>query len=316
MEDLGSLIRFLHIDPFDNNTTFRTHISEPLLTDVENGDRNLRLLLRSMCLRRTRILLDLPTSADRVVPLSLSEEERSIYSQTIENTKRKIDDCVSSRSIRKAYSGIFQAILRLRLICNNGTQQLANSRLKLQDDCAEDGYLEDGKLACQYCSCEISVTDGLNGSSPGASPRSDLQMLCPACLSSNDIDRTGYQRESMKQRATSSPCVPHNDCTEKSSHPLDSVDQASSITTRPSLLANGHSTKLSTLVSDLEINSLGNKRYSAIPELMKKILALRNLMQHCLLLLEKDAGYSRATTRKRQHRLPPHRRSNNHHRTQ
>ena len=270
MEDLGSLIRFLRIDPFDSNTTFRTHISEPLLTDAENGHRNLRLLLRSMCLRRTRILLDLPNTADRVVPLSLSEEERSIYSQTIEDTKRKIDDCVSSRSISKAYSGIFQAILRLRLICNNGTQQLANSRLKLQDDCAEDGYLEDGKLACQFCSCEISVTDGLNGSSPGASPRNDLHMLCPACLSSNDIDRTGYQREPMKQWATSSSSASHNDFTENISHPQESGHQAFSTTPRSKLSANGHSTKLSTLASDLQENMLGNKRYSAIPERMNK----------------------------------------------
>ena len=266
MEDLGSLIRFLRIDSFDSNTTFRTHVSEPLLTDAQNGDRNLRLLLRSMCLRRTRVLLDLPNTADRVVPLSLSKEERSIYSQTIEDTKRKIDDCVSSRSISKAYSGIFQAILRLRLICNNGTQQLSNSRLKLQDDCTEDGYLEDGKLACQFCSCEISVSDGLNGSSPGASPRNDLHMLCPACLSSNDIDRTGYQREPMEQRATSSPYVPHTDFTENSSHTQGSVHQEFSTTPRPNLLTNGHSTKLSALISDLEENMLGNKRYSAIPE--------------------------------------------------
>ena len=219
-----------------------------------------------MCLRRTRILLDLPNTADQLVPLSLSKEERSIYSQTIEDTKRKIDNCVSSRSISKAYSGIFQAILRLRLICNNGTQQLSNSRLKLQDDCAEDGYVEDGKLACQFCSCEISVSDGLNGSSPGASPRNDLQMLCPACLSSNDIDRTGYQRQPMKQWAPTSPRVPHNDFTENSIHPQESVQQAFSTTPRPNLSANGHSTKLSALVSDLGANMLGNKRYSAIPE--------------------------------------------------
>ena len=214
-----------------------------------------------MCLRRTRILLDLPNTADRVVPLSLSKEERSIYSQTIEDTKRKIDDCVSSRSVIKAYGGIFQAILRLRLICNNGTQQLANSRSKLQDDCVEDGYVEDGKLACQFCSCEISVSDGLNRRSPGTSPRNDLQMLCPACLSSNDVDRTGYQRESMEQWATSSPYVPHNDFTENISHPQEGVYQAFSTTPRPNLLANGHSTKLSALISDLEDNMLGNKRY-------------------------------------------------------
>ena len=270
MEDLGSLIRFLRIDPFDSNTTFRTHISEPLLTDAKNGDRNLRLLLKSMCLRRTRILLDLPNTADQIIPLSLSKEERSTYSQTIEDTKRKIDDCVSSRSIIKAYSGIFQAILRLRLICNNGTHQLADSRSKLQNDCAEDGYVEDGKLACQFCSCEISVSDGLNGSSPGASPRDDLQMLCPACLSSNDIDRTGYQREPMKQWATSSPCVPHNDFTESSGQPQECVHQGFSTTPRPNLSANGHSTKLSALISNLEGNMLGNKRYSAIPEPMNK----------------------------------------------
>lgn len=95
LEDLGSLIKFLRIAPFDNNAGFRHHISEPLLREPEAGDLNLRLLLGSVCLRRTRALLDLPDAKEETFTTSLSTEEKALYSEIIEDSRRAIDDSIS-----------------------------------------------------------------------------------------------------------------------------------------------------------------------------------------------------------------------------
>lgn len=265
LEDLGSLIRFLRVVPFDSNATFRTHISDPLLTDP-GGDRNLRLLLKSMCLRRTRALLDLPNAEDQTITLSLSTEERSVYSQIIEDTKRNIDDCISRRSITKAYNGIFQAILRLRLLCNNGTQQISNSRSELQEGFAQDEYVVEGERpACIFCSCEIIDSDSQVDDSPGASPQTPLQLLCPACLSPNDTNKTSHQKKPKKQQPTSSRRVQQTKNENNINPRPHSGDRASSTST-----PNGHSSKLSALVSNILENTLGNKRYAKLCQILNE----------------------------------------------
>ena len=266
LEDLGSLIRFLRIVPFDNNATFRTHISEPLLTDSEAGDQNLRLLLRSVCLRRTRHLLDIPNAKDQTIVLSLSPEERTVYSRIIEDTKRNIDDYISNRSLTKAYNGILQAILRLRLLCNNGTQQLSNSRSEIQEDYTEDEYAEGGKLVCLFCSSEIVVSDELNDIPPSASPQNSSQLLCLACLSPNEINTTRYQNETKKKYATNSRRVQQINASLSSSPPRENGDHTSSTYVRPNILPNGHSSKLFALVSNIQGNMLSSKRYANPPQ--------------------------------------------------
>lgn len=221
-----------------------------------------------MCLRRTRVLLDLPNAEDQTITLSLSTEERSMYSQIIEDTKRSIDDCISSRSITKAYNGIFQAILRLRLLCNNGTQQISNSGSEFQGDFAQDGYVEEGRPACTFCSCEIIVSDSQIDDSPGASPQTPLQLLCPACLSPNDTKKTNHQKKPKKQQPKSSRRVQQTKLARNiSSH---SGDRASSTSFRPTFTPNGHSSKLSALVSNIRENILGNKRYANLRQSSNK----------------------------------------------
>lgn len=251
-------MRFLRVVPFDSNSMFRKYISEPLLTDAEAGDRSLRLLLRSMCLRRTRILLDIPKAKDQAFVLSLSTDEKRFYSQIIEDTARKIDDCISSRSIAKAYSGIFEAIMRLRLVCNNGTLQFPNSRSETERCCAEDGV--DGDIiTCPFCSCEINVSDGQTDVSPGTSSQNSIQLLCPACLSLNDIDRTRNQKKLKDKRSTRSRPMQRKTTGNDSPRP-HSRDSVSSASSRPSLSLTGHSSKLSALIQNIQGHMQGNKR--------------------------------------------------------
>lgn len=241
---------------------FRKYISEPLLTDAEAGDRSLRLLLRFMCLRRSRILLDIPKAKDQAFVLSFSTEERSLYFQIIEDTARQIDDCISSRSIVKAYSGIFEAIMRLRLVCNNGTLQIPDPRSETERCCAEVG-VDGGIMTCPFCSCEFNISDGQTDFSPGISSQNSIQLLCPACLSLNDIDRTGNQKKLKNQRSTRSRPMQKNATGTDSPRP-HSRDSVSSASSRPSLSLHGHSSKLSALIQNIQEHMQGDKRYMGL----------------------------------------------------
>ena len=215
-----------------------------------------------MCLRRTRVLLNLPSAEDQTIALSLSKEERCLYSQIIEDTKRNIDDCISSRSITKAYNGIFQAILRLRLLCNNGTRQFSDSESAFQRNFAEDRYVEGDRSACIFCSCEIIIEDSQIDGSPGASPPNPPQLLCPACLSPNDTNKTSHQKKPRKKQPTSSRRVEQIKATTKLNSQPHSEERSSAIPLHPTIIPNGHSSKLSALVRNIQENFLANKRYA------------------------------------------------------
>ena len=266
MEDLGSLIRFLRVAPFDSEATFRQHISEPLLTNTEAGDRNLRLLLKMICLRRTRVLLEIPNSEDQTVILSLSSDERSLYSQIIDDTARKIDDCISSRSIAKAYSGVFGAILRLRLLCNNGTQQIINPLSEVEVCCAEDQIPEDGVVACPVCGSEINVSDGRDQFTPGTSPQSPIDLLCPTCLSPSEIDDIENHKDLKMQQSAKWRLVQTIDTTGYVSSRPQNMNPVFPTSLRQNPLSSGKSTKMAALLSNIQEHMDSNKRYLGLPQ--------------------------------------------------
>ena len=135
-----------------------------------------------------------------------------MYSQIIEDTKRKIDDCISSTSIARAYSSIFHAILRLRLLCNQGTHRLLDSKSEDRNGHVEVAFVEGSMLTCHFCSCEIIAADARNDVSPGTSPQNSLHLLCPACLSPPAFDKTGYQRRPKSSRGAKRIDMTENGC--------------------------------------------------------------------------------------------------------
>lgn len=257
--------------PFDSNASFRRHISEPLLTDPKAGGGNLHLLLKSVCLRRTRVLLDLPNEENETPTLFLSTEEKSVYSQIIKDTTRKIDDCISNASIAKAHNGIFQVIMRLRLLCNNGTHQICDSTPELQGACAEDEHVQEDKVTCQFCSYKITFSDGQNNISHDASSQNSLHVLCPACLSRNEVDENVCQKALQEQWPTSSRHIQQFQGTENINSKSHSESRTRSTSLRQSLLLNRHSTKLSALVNNIQAHMPGNKRYGYLLQRRNRI---------------------------------------------
>jgi SWI/SNF-related matrix-associated actin-dependent regulator of chromatin subfamily A3 len=173
LEDLGSLISFLHIHPFSEPSVFRKTILEPLMSDARHRTRNLQLPLQSICLRRDSKVLRVPEPEDTTSEIQMSEQERGGYDSILQESRREIERIVSrGDSTVKKYNALFTTMLKLRRYCNNGTfktdldtgnecgtcNALGGDNLAILDgfdDCPECGRL----LRSQPASSSVSLED-------------------------------------------------------------------------------------------------------------------------------------------------------------
>lgn len=127
LEDLAALVSFIGSHPLNNMVEFRKHIATPMSKETAHGVQNLRVLLDSICLRRTKKLLNLPrvVKDDRYV--NFSPSERSFYIKTQADMIAAIKQHDSRERNSKNYFGVFQLQLQLRRLCNHGTFQKAFS---------------------------------------------------------------------------------------------------------------------------------------------------------------------------------------------
>lgn len=125
LDDLASLAQFLRIYPISSKDTFQKYIFTPL-ADATPDSKPLRAYMEACCLRRTESCLSLPASREQFIRLHLSMREREVYDQVLDNTRRQIDELVSTgKNVR--CTKLFTALLRLRMICNLGTFSVANN---------------------------------------------------------------------------------------------------------------------------------------------------------------------------------------------
>ena len=256
LEDIGSLFTFIRAHPFHNIAMFRRFVSIPFDESQERRDvatGNLTLLLESLCLRRSRELLHLPTPRDRIRSLKFSPEEREQYERTKNIMNRALRQKVGE-SYSKSILGMFQVQLQLRILCNHGTYQQPFSWTKrsLLDE-REDAL------------CSV----GTNGEVHCSACRQSLPML-----GSNDLYRT-YQgscahivcRECLDQNEQIS-CVAFDTSTKC---PLCAVTGIHTSVAWPDGLSQnrndsylqqeGHSSKIIALISDIREDLWQTKRY-------------------------------------------------------
>lgn len=123
LEDIGALFCFIRAKPFDGMAMFRRYIVVPYdQGDDETAISRLVLLNDSLCLRRTKELLDLPDLHPEVRRLDLNADEKAQYEKTRSILYRKIRQKAGEHEQTSKF-GIFQASLQLRIMCNHGTFQ-------------------------------------------------------------------------------------------------------------------------------------------------------------------------------------------------
>ncbi|KAK0744746.1 SNF2 family N-terminal domain-containing protein [Apiosordaria backusii] len=145
LDDLVSLLTFLHFHPFCQQSVFQRHILEPLRRDTRG--HQLRGLLSAICLRRSDKLLNLPDPILDQVSILLQTNERDAYNNVLKQCERDIDTQVSSQAKIKKFSILFASIMKLRRLCNHGTHPVVSNKL-LGADIAGGGYVDEG---CSLC---------------------------------------------------------------------------------------------------------------------------------------------------------------------
>lgn len=255
LEDIGSLFAFIRAHPFHSIAMFRRFVSIPFDESEERREqatKNLTLLLESLCLRRSREILDLPIPQHRIRTLKFSLEEREQYEQTKKIMNRTLRHKIGE-SYSKSKFGMFQIQLQLRILCNHGTYQQPFSwtQRSLLDE-REDAFCSiggNGEVHCSAC-------------------RQPLPML-----GSNDLYRT-YQGSCA--HVVCKECADQNELISgivfdtNAKCPLCAVSGVHTSVTLPEALLQkrndsylrqeGYSSKMMALISDIQVDLWQSKR--------------------------------------------------------
>jgi SNF2 family DNA or RNA helicase len=222
LEELASLASFLRLPPFSTRSSFHSNILLPLSQGGPNYSRPFRAYLKAYCLRRTETHLNLPLSSEEIICLSFSPEEAKLYKAILEQSRREIDELVSSAANIRRYNILFTAILKMRMLCNRGTRSPTGCTTYLSP--------QRPSVKCGRCS-EISEDDELL-----------LQSLsfCPDC------DRPLHM-SSLDPHSRLSPIA---DCGMEN----DMISPKSTYSVEP------HSTKLSSVLDNVCSHGIGAKQ--------------------------------------------------------
>ncbi|RAL38812.1 hypothetical protein DM860_013493 [Cuscuta australis] len=191
VEDLYSLLCFLHVEPWCNWAWWNKLIHKP----YENGDlRALKLIkaiLRPLMLRRTketkdkegRPILVLPPTDIQVIECEQSEEERDFYDALFKKSKVQFDQFVAQGKVLHNYANILELLLRLRQCCNHPFLVMSRGNTDKYADLSKLArrFLEmNPESASQQLPTRTYVEEVVNEIRKGENTE------CPICLESAD----------------------------------------------------------------------------------------------------------------------------------
>ncbi|KAH8892451.1 hypothetical protein GQ53DRAFT_861762 [Thozetella sp. PMI_491] len=157
LEDLGSLVRFLKVPELEDMSTFRRHIignAKSMRESLEHNYENLKYLLGSICLRRSKTVLDLHGLESEVCRLHFTAAESAEYHRL----KLALEQCFKAarhgkKPKGKLFKNILDAWLQLRLFCNHGSTYTTIHRRTEEEILALSQ--QTGENRCVFCSCDI-----------------------------------------------------------------------------------------------------------------------------------------------------------------
>jgi superfamily II DNA or RNA helicase len=118
--DLWSIFDFLMPGYLGNAKDFKERYEVPI-TREKNVEAQARLArrLKPFILRRLKrdVAKDLPAKIEQVTFCELNDEQRALYQQVMEFSRKEVLEAVSAQGLAKSKLVIFNALLRLRQIC-------------------------------------------------------------------------------------------------------------------------------------------------------------------------------------------------------
>ncbi|KAI1273043.1 SNF2 family N-terminal domain-containing protein [Xylaria sp. FL0933] len=247
LEDLGALVSFIKVPILENAPTFRKFIMNPINSASRSRFHNLQVLLRAVCLRRTRQLLDLPEPVSKLRRLPFTHVEQSQYQDLLVQCRTHIDMAVSNRGKSNINSAFLQSLLKLRLFCNNGQPSVAleygSEALPVDPDEALTYLQQQGQNVCVYCSGVIYFINESAKTDGGVFITSRCHLVCQHCLPHHRARKQLCPLCPVKDRPTS-----HDSLLQSGVH----TDSGRHNYIRPSGL---YPSKLLALLSDIRQNS-------------------------------------------------------------
>ncbi|KAL3418264.1 SNF2 family DNA-dependent ATPase [Phlyctema vagabunda] len=234
LEDLGALMTFLRIKPFDEKGGFAQYIMAPFkMCDPEILPK-LRLLVDSITLRRLKDRIDLPSRHDHLVKLEFNNDERKLYEVFAKNASDRVKVIVGQREKSlggKSYVHILQSILRLRLICAHGKDLLNEDDLKVMNGLSKDSAIdiddEDDDRA------GLSARQAYDMFNLMKETNADVCLICNRKIGPCDVVETDEAKDDVIGHMT--PCyhILCNGCIDKYSSTLEDAAQGSQNTECP-----------------------------------------------------------------------------------
>lgn len=266
LDDLASLVKFLRIPVLDTMPTFRKQIIRPIELEQDDYLRNLRLLLDSMCLRRTNELLNLPVPTERLSWVQLSPKEDHLYTRIGDQARIEIENAICGRKTTKAYSTVLQILLQLRLLCNVGTYQRGLSKKSATKDSSDpvkvfQSLQKADQANCVFCSNGVRSL-GISECPDSAYLTNCQHLICASCLQiqENDIQWNKHQKKpecSSCLEQITQYFMARSQGVEAGESFFDAI-QPSSIEFEAE---NGYSSKMSALLSNLAQDMTNHKRF-------------------------------------------------------
>ena len=256
LTDLGALVAFLGVPILKEPATFRKYIdgsSHSLKVNPQDEFKNLRLLLGSICLRRNKAILPLSGLKMEERRPQFSTREREEYRQLEQKCRTAIDLAVSGHNTKETHQNVIEALLRLRLFCNNGSTEERDEPSPLLREPEEILSIlqQSGEALCKYCSCDVLSIGGL-GSADLVHLTECCRLVCGEC-------RMQFQHDLKNAQANSKNSCPF--CPDR--HNVDSLlpKEMEDCVTIAAATREIYPSKLMALLEDIQRNPLQEKRH-------------------------------------------------------
>lgn len=129
-------------------------------------------------------MLPISASNEQIYQLSLTSEEDQEYNRLCEACLLALNAAVGGHRSGASHQTVIQAILRLRLFCNNGFASSDSATTLESPELAFNLMQQAGESICQHCNCDIQSLDAASMSG-NTKATTSIKLTCEDCTAMN-----------------------------------------------------------------------------------------------------------------------------------
>lgn len=171
LDDLFTLTEFLGFYPVDNRANARRWILDPLGRKEEHALDNLRLLMRTVAIRRSKVSENGCKRSESEVSVHLSQAERKQYG----SIRTQARSMVTRAENKSSAHTLLSFILQMRQLCGHGVLSGVIAHQPLEASACT--------MVCDKCADNFSPVDPTNLTLTAT----DGPRYCPECAFEEDI---------------------------------------------------------------------------------------------------------------------------------